>query len=58
MLILETEIIKIKGPIGVGAAKAYVDGKLVTQAELTLQLVRRRIYSRFIPRTNWKDLAA
>ena len=38
VLILETEIIKIKGPIGVGAAKAYVDGKLVTQAELTFAI--------------------
>ncbi len=35
VLDMETEIIKIKGPIGVGAAKAYVDGKLVVQAELT-----------------------
>ena len=38
VLTLETEIIKIKGPIGVGAAKAYVDGKLVTQAELTFAI--------------------
>ncbi len=38
VLILETEIIKAKGPIGVGAAKAYVDGKLVAQAELTFAL--------------------
>ena len=35
VLTLETEIIKVKGPIGIGSAKAYVDGKLVTQAELT-----------------------
>ena len=35
VLILETEIIKVKGPIGVGSAKAYVDGKLAVQAELT-----------------------
>ena len=35
VLRLETEIIKMKGPIGVGSAKAYVDDKLVTQAELT-----------------------
>ena len=35
VLTLETEIIKMKGPIGVGEAKAYVDGNLVTQAELT-----------------------
>ena len=38
VLTLETEIIKIKGPIGVGAAKAYVDGKLVTTAELTFAI--------------------
>lgn len=35
VLMLETEIIKVKGPIGIGSAKAYVDGKLVVQAELT-----------------------
>ena len=35
VLTLETEIIKVKGPIGVGSAKAYVDGKLAVQAELT-----------------------
>lgn len=35
VLMMETEIIKMKGPIGVGSAKAYVDGKLVVQAELT-----------------------
>lgn len=35
ILTLETEIIRVKGPIGVGSAKAYVDGKLVCQAELT-----------------------
>lgn len=38
VLTLETEIIKVKGPIGVGAAKAYVDGKLVVQAELTFAI--------------------
>lgn len=38
VLTLETEIIKVKGPIGVGSAKAYVDGKLVTQAELTFAI--------------------
>ena len=35
VLILETEIIKSKGPIGVGSAKAYVNDKLVVSAELT-----------------------
>jgi 3-hydroxyacyl-[acyl-carrier-protein] dehydratase len=35
VLTLETEIIKQKGPIGVGRATATVDGKVVCQAELT-----------------------
>lgn len=35
VLTLETEIIKVKGPVGVGSAKAYADGKLAVQAELT-----------------------
>ena len=35
VLILETEIIKSKGPIGVGSAKAYVNDKLVVSAQLT-----------------------
>lgn len=35
VLTLEVEIIKEKGPIGVGSAKAYVDGKIAVQAELT-----------------------
>ena len=35
---IEVEIIKVKGPIGVGSAKAYVDGKLVTTAELTFAI--------------------
>lgn len=35
VLMLETEIVKQKGPMGVGMAKAYVDGKLAAQAELT-----------------------
>lgn len=38
VLELECEIIKTKGPIGVGSAKAYVNGKLVTQAELTFAI--------------------
>ncbi len=38
VLILETEIIKVKGPIGIGSAKAYVDGKLAAQAELTFAI--------------------
>ncbi len=31
---LETEIVKTKGPVGVGHAKATVDGELVAQGEL------------------------
>lgn len=38
VLRLETEIIKVKGPIGIGAAKAYVGDKLVVQAELTFAI--------------------
>lgn len=38
VLLLETEIIKTKGPIGIGSAKAYVDGKLAVQAELTFAI--------------------
>ena len=38
VLTLETEIIKVKGPIGVGSAKAFVDGKLVASAELTFAI--------------------
>ena len=35
VLMMETEIIKMKGPVGVGSAKACVNGKIVAQAELT-----------------------
>ncbi len=35
VILLETEIIKIKGPIGVGRAVASVNGKVAVQAELT-----------------------
>ena len=38
VLILETEIVKRKGPVGVGSAKAYVDGKQAVQAELTFAI--------------------
>ncbi|MFP3154120.1 3-hydroxyacyl-ACP dehydratase FabZ [Lachnospiraceae bacterium ZAX-1] len=38
VLLLEVEIIKQKGPIGIGNAKATVDGKLVAQAELTFAI--------------------
>ncbi|MCM1282922.1 MAG: 3-hydroxyacyl-ACP dehydratase FabZ [Muribaculaceae bacterium] len=37
-LMLETEIIKVKGPIGVGKAVARVDGKLACSAELTFAI--------------------
>lgn len=38
VLTLETEIVKIKGPIGVGKAKATVDKKVVAIAELVFAI--------------------
>lgn len=38
VLVLETEIVKVKGPIGIGKATASVDGKLVCSAELTFAI--------------------
>lgn len=38
VLTLETEIIRSKGPIGIGSAKASVNGKVVVQAELTFAI--------------------
>ncbi|MFG6358831.1 MAG: 3-hydroxyacyl-ACP dehydratase FabZ [Acetatifactor sp.] len=38
VLLLETEIIKVKGPIGVGRAVAKVDGQVAAQAELTFSI--------------------
>lgn len=35
VMFLETSIIKVKGPIGVGKAVASVEGKVVAEAELT-----------------------
>ena len=35
VLTLETEIIKAKGPMGIGKATATVDGKLAVTAQLT-----------------------
>ncbi len=35
ILVLETEIVKVKGPVGQGKATAYVDGKAAVMAELT-----------------------
>ena len=38
VLTLETQILRTKGPIGVGEAVATVDGKLVAKAELTFAI--------------------
>lgn len=38
VLVLETEIIRQKGPIGAGSAVAKVDGKIVCKAELTFAI--------------------
>lgn len=38
VLMLETEIIKCKGPVGVGRAVAKVNGKVAAQAELTFAI--------------------
>lgn len=38
VLELETEIIKVKGPIGIGRAVAKVEGKKVCEAELTFAI--------------------
>lgn len=38
VLMLDTSIIKVKGPIGVGKAVATVDGKKVAEAELTFAI--------------------
>lgn len=38
VLSLETEIIKMKGPLGIGRAVASVDGKTVAQAQLTFAI--------------------
>lgn len=35
VLRLETELVKVKGPVGVGKAAAYLDGKVCAEAELT-----------------------
>lgn len=35
---LETKIIKVKGPVGIGEAMATVDGKTVVKAELTFMI--------------------
>ena len=38
VLLLEVEIIRQKGPIGIGSAKATVNGKLSVSAELTFAI--------------------
>lgn len=38
VLLLETEILKVKGPIGVGRAVARVDGQVAAQAELIFSI--------------------
>ena len=38
VLILETKIIKTKGPIGIGEATATVNGKVAAKAELTFAI--------------------
>lgn len=38
VLMLETSIIKVKGPIGIGKAVATVEGKKVCEAELTFAI--------------------
>lgn len=38
VLTLEVEMTKQKGPIGMGTAKAYVDGKIAVIAELTFAI--------------------
>ena len=38
VLRLETELVKIKGPVGIGKAAAYCNGELWTEAELTFMI--------------------
>lgn len=38
VLTYKIEITKMKGPVGIGQAKAYVDGQLAVSAELTFAL--------------------
>lgn len=37
-LMLETELTKIRGPIGTGVAKASINGKKIAEAELTFMI--------------------
>ena len=38
VLLLETKIVKVKGPIGIGEATATVNGKVAAKAELTFAI--------------------
>ena len=38
VLMLETEIIRLKGPMGIGSAVAKVDGAIVCEAQLTFAI--------------------
>ena len=38
VLLLETVIVKAKGPMGAGRARAFVEGRLVAEAELTFAI--------------------
>lgn len=38
VLTLETELIRLKGPVGIGKATAYCNGELCTEAELTFMV--------------------
>ena len=38
VLMMETEIIKVKGPVGIGKATARVNDKVAAQAELTFSI--------------------
>ncbi len=38
VLYLETEIVKVKGPMGIGRATAYVEGEMAVTAELTFAI--------------------
>lgn len=38
VLVLEIELTKLKGPVGVGIGKAYVDGEIAVEAELTFMV--------------------
>ncbi len=40
VLEMETEIIRRKGPVGIGSAVAKVDGKIVAKAELTFAIMQ------------------